>query len=67
MKGTVHVLVIEALSWRPMRGFGISQWLEERSRIRRGRARLRDETNSWLSYSESVTAIVTLAGRTAYE
>ena len=32
VKGTVDMLVLKALSWGPMHGFGISQWLEERSR-----------------------------------
>lgn len=107
MKGTVDMLVLKALTWGPMHGFGISQWLEERSsgalglddsamyqvlhrveakgyvsaewRItdnnrrarfykltQRGRVHLRAETDSWLRYSQSVTAIVTLTGRTAY-
>jgi PadR family transcriptional regulator, regulatory protein PadR len=31
IKGTVDMLVLKALSWGPMHGFGISTWLEERS------------------------------------
>lgn len=31
LKGTVDMLVLKALSWGPMHGFGISQWLEQRS------------------------------------
>lgn len=31
MKGTMDVLVLKALSWGPMHGFEISNWLEERS------------------------------------
>ena len=100
IKGTVDLLVLKALSWGPMHGFGISLWLEEESRgalglddsatyqvlhrleargfidadwrvtenSRRaryysltaaGRRHLRAETDAWLRYSRSVTAIVT--------
>ncbi len=31
VKGTVDLLVLKALSWGPMHGFGISSWLSERS------------------------------------
>ena len=31
LKGTLDVLVLKALSWGPMHGFEISQWLEDRS------------------------------------
>ena len=31
LKGTVDMLVLKALSWGPMHGFGISHWLETRS------------------------------------
>ena len=30
-KGTLDVLVLKALSWTPMHGFEITQWLEARS------------------------------------
>jgi transcriptional regulator len=32
IRGTLDVLVLKALSWGPMHGFEIAQWLEERSR-----------------------------------
>jgi PadR family transcriptional regulator, regulatory protein PadR len=31
VKGTLDILVLKALSWAPMHGFEITQWLEERS------------------------------------
>lgn len=31
VKGTVDLLVLKALSWGPMHGFGISLWLQEQS------------------------------------
>ena len=31
LKGTVDMLVLKALSWGALHGFGISQWLESRS------------------------------------
>ena len=31
VKGTLDLLVLKALSWTPMHGFEITQWLEERS------------------------------------
>ncbi|HJR63782.1 MAG TPA: PadR family transcriptional regulator [Gemmatimonadaceae bacterium] len=31
LKGTLDVLVLKALSWGPMHGFGIANWLEQRS------------------------------------
>ena len=99
IKGTVDMLVLKALSWGPMHGFGISLWLEEQSagalelddsatyqvlhrleargfidadwRVTEnnrkaryysltaaGRRHLRAETEAWLRYSRSVTAIV---------
>jgi transcriptional regulator len=100
------MLVLKALSWGPMHGFGISLWLEEQSggalglddsstyqvlhrlegrgliaaewkitennrRARfysltaAGRSYLRKETEAWLRYSRSVTAIMTLKSRSA--
>src|SRR4051812_7857071 len=32
VKGTVDLMVLKALSWGPMHGFGISNWLETQSR-----------------------------------
>ena len=32
VKGTVDLLVLKALSWGPMHGFGISLWLNDKSR-----------------------------------
>jgi transcriptional regulator len=32
LTGTLDVLVLKALSWTPMHGFEITQWLEEQSR-----------------------------------
>ena len=31
LKGTLDVLVLKALSWQPMHGFGIACWLEQSS------------------------------------
>ncbi|HEX5437990.1 MAG TPA: PadR family transcriptional regulator [Gemmatimonadaceae bacterium] len=31
VKGTLDLLVLKALSWRPMHGFEITSWLEDRS------------------------------------
>ena len=31
VKGTLDVLVLRALTWRPMHGFEVATWLEERS------------------------------------
>jgi PadR family transcriptional regulator PadR len=31
LKGTLDVLVLKALSWGPMHGFEITNWLDERS------------------------------------
>jgi transcriptional regulator len=31
VKGTLDVLVLKALSWRPMHGFEVTAWLEARS------------------------------------
>lgn len=107
VKGTVDMLVLKALTWGPMHGFGISLWLDERSvgalglddsamyqvlhrleergfveaewqvtdnnrraryykLTRAGQAHLKAATDTWLKYSASVTAIVTLKGRTAF-
>ena len=32
LKGTVDMLVLKAISWGPMHGFGIALWLEQQSR-----------------------------------
>lgn len=32
LKGTLDLLVMQALRWAPTHGFGVAQWLEERSR-----------------------------------
>jgi transcriptional regulator len=32
IKGTLDILVLKALSWTPMHGFEITQWVEARSR-----------------------------------
>ena len=104
IKGTVDMLVLKALSWGAMHGFGVSLWLEQQSagdlelddsatyqvlhrlegrgfidadwrvtennrRARyyaltaAGRAHLRAETDAWLRYSRSVTAIVSRNAR----
>jgi PadR family transcriptional regulator, regulatory protein PadR len=31
LQGTLDVLILRTLSWGPMHGFGIAQWIEERS------------------------------------
>jgi len=31
LKGTLDVLVLKALSWQPMHGFGLACWLEQHS------------------------------------
>jgi PadR family transcriptional regulator PadR len=31
LKGTLDVLVLKALSWQPMHGFGVASWLERSS------------------------------------
>ena len=31
LHGTLDVLVLKTLSWRPMHGFGISRWIEQRT------------------------------------
>jgi PadR family transcriptional regulator, regulatory protein PadR len=31
LKGTLDILVLKALSWRPMHGFEIASWLDDRS------------------------------------
>ena len=99
LKGTVDMLVMKALTWGPMHGFGISQWLDARSTgalglddssmyqvlhrleerglveaewgvteknrraryyklTRAGTAHLRQQTESWLRYSEAVTSLM---------
>ena len=106
LKGTVDMLVLKALSWGPLHGFGIALWLEQQSRgalglddsvtyqvlhrlegkglisaqwkttennrrarfyslTQAGRAHLAAETDAWLRYSRSVTAIMTLKSRPA--
>jgi transcriptional regulator len=32
LHGTLDVLVLKTLSWEPMHGYGISRWIEERTR-----------------------------------
>ena len=32
LQGTVDVLILRALAWKPMHGYTISQWIGERSR-----------------------------------
>jgi transcriptional regulator len=32
LHGTLDLLVLKALSWEPMHGYGISQWIEHRTR-----------------------------------
>lgn len=36
LKGTLDLLVLKALSWGPMHGYGIASWLERRSGGRLG-------------------------------
>src|SRR4029078_6424224 len=31
LKGTLDLLILKTLSWRPMHGYGIAPWLEDRS------------------------------------
>jgi transcriptional regulator len=100
-KGTLDLLVLKALSWGPMHGYGIAFWLETRSggavaaedsalyqslhrlegrrqvkaewgvtennrRARyytltaRGRAQLREDSATWLRYTQSVSTILAL-------
>lgn len=104
LKGTLDVLILKALSWGPMHGFGIASWLERtsegtldvddsvlyqalhrvegrgyveaewgltennrRARFYRltaaGRQQLKNETATWMAYSESVTSILSLTAR----
>src|SRR5581483_12386281 len=104
LKGTLDLLILKALSWGTMHGYGIATWLEQRSggtlgvddsalyqalqrmeargwltaewgvsdnnrRARyykltaRGRQHLRAESETWLRYTRSVTAILALAHR----
>ena len=106
LKGTLDLLVLKALTWGPMHGFGILSWLEssssgtigvedsalyqalhrlearelvvaewgvtENNRRARwyrlttaGRQRLRQETATWLRYTESVTQILAMTAREA--
>ncbi|MEO5800333.1 MAG: PadR family transcriptional regulator [Gemmatimonadales bacterium] len=106
LKGTLDFLILKALSFGPMHGYGISSWLERQSRSeisvddsalyqslqrmegrdwvsaewgtsennrraryytlsRRGRDHLRVETATWLRYTRSVTAILSLTAREA--
>ncbi len=101
LKGTLDLLVLKALSWAPMHGFGIASWLgahsdgslgvddsalyqalhrlegrgyvaaqwgvsenNRRARYYRltpaGRRHLRAETETWLRYTTSVSAILSL-------
>jgi transcriptional regulator len=32
LQGTVDVLILQSLSWQPMHGYAISDWVRERSR-----------------------------------
>ena len=32
LHGTLDVLVLKTLSWGPMHGYGISRWIDERTR-----------------------------------
>lgn len=32
LQGTVDVLILRTLAWQPMHGYGISDWVRERSR-----------------------------------
>ena len=32
LHGTLDLLVLKALSWEPMHGYGISKWIEQRTR-----------------------------------
>lgn len=32
LHGTLDLLVLKALTWGPMHGYGISQWIEQRTR-----------------------------------
>jgi len=32
LQGTVDVLILHALAWRPMHGYALSRWIRERSR-----------------------------------
>lgn len=106
LKGTLDFLILKALSFGAMHGYGVSSWLEQQSRneivvddsalyqslqrmegrgwvtaewgtsennrraryytlSRQGREHLRAETATWLRYTRSVTAILTLSSRTA--
>lgn len=32
LHGTLDLLVLKALSWQPMHGFGLTKWIEERTK-----------------------------------
>jgi PadR family transcriptional regulator PadR len=32
LQGTADVLILKTLAWAPMHGYGISQWIDERSK-----------------------------------
>jgi transcriptional regulator len=105
LKGTLDLLVLKALNWGPMHGYGIAIWLEARSggvvgvddsplyqalhrlegrrlvkaewgitennrRARyytvttRGREALERETDTWIRYTRSVSAILALQSPT---
>ena len=56
LKGTLDLLVLKALSWGPLHGYGIATWLEDRSEGTLGiddsalyQALQRMETRGWLS------------------
>lgn len=106
LKGTLDFLILKALSFGPMHGYGVSTWLGQQSRqeialddsalyqslqrmegrgwvtaewgttehnrraryytiTRTGRAHLRAETETWLRYTRSVSAILALTSRPA--
>ena len=106
LKGTLDLLVLKALTWGEMHGFGIASWLEtnsagalgvddsalyqalhrlegrgfvgadwgvtennRRARYYRltvaGKRHLKAQTDTWLRYTETVTAVLTLASRPA--
>ena len=106
LKGTLDLLVLKALTWGEMHGFGIASWLDtnsagalgvddsalyqalhrlegrgyvgadwgvtennRRARYYRltaaGRRHLQAQTDTWLRYTETVTAVLTLAPKPA--
>lgn len=101
LKGTLDLLVLKALTWGEMHGYGISAWLERRSDgdvavddsalyqalhrlegkrlvraewgitennrraryyrlTKQGEAHLRSETETWVRYTRSVSALLAL-------